>query len=302
MTVQRQSLTLGATTLALALTLSPRQASAATTKDQCVDANTKAQELRRTGELIDARAALRVCVADQCPKLVRVDCAKRLEELEAAMPSITFEAKDGAGRDLSSVVVTIDGAPFTDHLDGSAIDVNPGEHTFRFEASDQPPTTISFVIHEGEHGRRESITIGQPPPEIAKTPPPPAPVSSVPEASTTNPQHKLLALSLGGAGLVGIGIGAAFGVSASSHWSASKSECSSPSPCPNHAAAVADQHTATNHATVSTVAFIAGGAALAAGSVLLVLDWRKSREQVATLRLAPVITPSSAGLWVGGAL
>lgn len=302
MTVQHPMLVLGCATASLVLSLSPTTAGAAPTKDQCVDANTRAQDLRRDGKLIDARTALQLCVADSCPKLVRADCAKRLDELEVAMPSITFEAKDGAGQDLSLVVVTVDDKPFSDQLDGSAINVDPGEHTFHFETPNQPPKTLKFVVHEGDRGRRETVTLGLPPPKLAEPPPPPSPSLTPGTAGFMSPKHKLIALSLGGAGVIGIGIGAAFGISASSHWSASKSECNSSAECPNHGAAVADRNSASNRATISTIAFVAGGAALAAGSLLFVLDWRKSREHVATLSVAPVVTPGGGGLWFVGAL
>src|SRR5207237_2673547 len=43
------------------------------TKDQCVDADTKAQSLRRDGKLSAARDQLKMCAAQACPELVRDD-------------------------------------------------------------------------------------------------------------------------------------------------------------------------------------------------------------------------------------
>jgi hypothetical protein len=268
--------------LAIAVVVAPALAHAAPTKDQCVDADTRAQDARRSGKLRGAREALHLCIAESCPKLVREDCAKRLDDLESAMPSITFEAKDGAGHDLS----------------GAPIDIDPGEHTFQFETPDQPPTTLAFVIHEGDRGRRESISIGPPPP--------PKPLEQARPRVTPHPeppkQHKLVALSLGAAGVVGIGIGAAFGANASSRWSSAKNECRSASDCANHSAALADRNRASDSATISTVAFVAGAAALAAGSLLFVLEWKKHNEYMAQLYVTPLVTPAGGGLRLGGVL
>src|ERR1700689_3253040 len=112
--------------LALALTFTPTSALADLTKGQCIAANTKAQDLRRDGKLSEARAELQTCGDPSCPALVRDDCTKRLNELEGAQPTIIFDAKDGAGHDLSAVAITMDGHPFADKLDGKALRVDPG--------------------------------------------------------------------------------------------------------------------------------------------------------------------------------
>jgi hypothetical protein len=43
------------------------------TKDQCIDANGKGQELRREGKLSEARDQLRACANAACPAMVRDD-------------------------------------------------------------------------------------------------------------------------------------------------------------------------------------------------------------------------------------
>lgn len=102
-----------------------------------------------------AREQLRTCGDTSCPALIRDDCAKRLDEPERAQPAIVFDAKDGAGRDLSAVHVTVDGRPFAERLDGAALKVDPGEHVFVFTVPDEPPVSQTFVVKEGEKERRE---------------------------------------------------------------------------------------------------------------------------------------------------
>jgi hypothetical protein len=138
----------------------PSTSSGDVTKDQCVDANTKAQSLRRSSKLVAARAQLAVCADPRCPGMVRDDCIQRLDELEKVQPTIVFDAKDGAGNDLSDVRVSMDGKPLVGRLDGTAVAVDPGPHAFTFEVTGQPIVTRGFVLKEGEKLRRERIVIG----------------------------------------------------------------------------------------------------------------------------------------------
>ena len=81
------------------------------TKDQCIDANGKGQELRREGSFAAARLQLRQCATPSCPAMVRDDCTRRLDELESAQPTILFDVKDATGTDLIDVRVSVDGQP-----------------------------------------------------------------------------------------------------------------------------------------------------------------------------------------------
>jgi hypothetical protein len=138
-------------------------AAAEPTKDECVDANTKAQSLRRDNKLQDSRAQLLVCAADACPAVVRDDCVQRLDELGRVMPTLVLVAKDGKGSDLSAVTVKLDGAPWLARLDGAAVPIDPGEHELTLDAAGQPSVTQRLIIREGEKARREIISIGAAP-------------------------------------------------------------------------------------------------------------------------------------------
>jgi hypothetical protein len=72
---------------------------------------------------------------------------------------------------------------------------------------------------------------------------------------------------IGGVGVVGIGLGAFFGLQASSKLSDAKGKCGDyPYECGNEAKDL--QSSAKSSATVSTVGFVAGGVLLAGGLVL----------------------------------
>jgi len=144
-------------------------------KKVCAQASEEAQQLRTDGHPREARERLLVCVRDVCPQVVRKDCTLWLAEVEAALPSVVINARDGQGHDLVNVRVTLDGKPFTDKVDGKSIAVNPGIHVFRYEADDAPPIEEKVVVREGEKNRELVVTFKTPGPAVAPVPEPPTP-------------------------------------------------------------------------------------------------------------------------------
>ncbi len=270
-------------TLAIALLSAPAWADA--TKEQCADADVKAQDLRRDGKLSAAREKLRICAAQSCPPIVRDDCTKRLDDLEKAQPTIIFEAKDGAGNDLSTVKVTVDGLPFTDRLAGAPLPVDPGEHTFTFEVAGQPTLQKKIVVRENEQGRRESVVLG-----AASAQSPAAP----PETPSPGPgAQKILAVVAGGIGVVGLGVGSAFGLIAMSKKNDAQNACPDLCKDPSGVSAWSDAKSAGN---VSTVAFIVGGVAVAAGAVLWLTAPSSTPGPSGRVGLGPGVL-QVAGVW-----
>jgi hypothetical protein len=127
------------------------------TKEQCMSANEAAQSLRQSGKLEAARAQLLTCVAKSCSAAVRDDCNERLDELTKAVPTIVFTAKGAGGADLVAVRVTVDGAVLAERLDGTALSVEPGEHTFEFTTEGFAPMSKKLVVREGVKARQEAI-------------------------------------------------------------------------------------------------------------------------------------------------
>jgi len=319
-------LALGVATLAVA------GSSYAQTDDACIAASEKALTLRKAGKLLDARKELSTCAASSCPDVVKVSCQQRLGELNQSLPSIVFDVKDASGRDLANVRLAVDGAPYSDKLGGAAISLDPGDHEFRFEVVDQTPVVRHFVLREGEKNRREPIVVGSvaapatppPSPRPMVTPPPapaPPPPTAPPPATTTPPpitapppttpaalaetssgsSQRTIGIVVGVAGLGGIVLGSAFGAIASSKWSSAQSECPAAG-CAQHAQAVSDHDSAASAATVSTIGFVAGGVALAAGAILF---FTASSGSAATggsvgVRLTPSVGPGSGGFLLQG--
>src|SRR5258706_11586172 len=95
--------------MAASLVLLASTAHAASTKEQCMAADTRAQELRQDGKLLDALAQLDVCASAACPALVRADCTERLDEVRRVLPSVVFEVKTASGADVVDARVEMDG-------------------------------------------------------------------------------------------------------------------------------------------------------------------------------------------------
>jgi hypothetical protein len=280
-------------------------ASADATKRQCVDENTRAQSLRRDGKLEAARAQLQRCGQSACPALVRADCARRLDDLESAQPTIIFDVRDGSGHDRVDVRVTVDGEPLADRLDGKALRVDPGAHTFVFTVADQPPVTQTFVIRESEKERSERIVIGSAPASLPVFPVagPRTPDSRPGNASAPGlGGRRILGLVMGGAGVAGLGVGTVFGVLASSAWNSAKSACGGDtSHCSNVAAASADRSTTQTDGTVSTTAFVAGGVLLVAGTIVfLTAGHHAEREPAPGVAILPDFGRGQGGVSIVG--
>ncbi len=303
-----------ASTIAVAAVLATltRPASADPTMTECISANEVAIKLRVDHKLRQARDQALVCAATSCPGEVRDACKKRVSELNAAIPSLVFEAKDSNGDDVSAVAVTMDGQPFAARLDGTAIPIDPGDHTFSFAAAGHANVEKHLVIYEGDRGRRERIQLGNgpaSPPPVAPTPLalPATPPESRPSAGSTAPglgTQKVVGLTLGVVGIAGVGVGSAFGLLTISAWSSAKSACGSggTSSCTGDPSTVSsDRSTAQKDGTVSTVAFIAGGALVATGLVVFLTGSHRESSPAATVALAPALGPGRAGFALSGA-
>jgi hypothetical protein len=248
----------------------------------CIAAAEAAIPLRKQGKLHDALKQLAVCAAAACPGEVKAECAQRIEAIRGAMPTLILAAKDGAGNDLTAAQVTLDGAPLPGALDGRVIDLDPGEHTLRFELAGQPPVEKKIVLRQGEKDRRATVVLGPPPATGAPGTPPSAPSSW----ST----QKTLAVASAGVGVVGVALGAVFGAYAISSQSREKMDCSASS-CPNHAQGVEDYDTAQKNATGATVGLVVGGALVATGVVLWLTVPEPSAPDGAprAVRVAPLV-------------
>jgi hypothetical protein len=262
----------------------------------CLDAASKGQRMHDNHQLVEAREQFRICAAARCPAVVRADCTRWLEGVEAALPTVVVTAKTATGTDVIAAKVSVDGRPFVDELDGRAVPVDPGAHTFHLETADGVALDQVVVVREGEQSQPVALVLpghGVPSPASAPSPAAPAlaPVepASAPAPSSSTP-WRALGWGLGGAGVVGLGVGIVFGLAASSD--KSDAHCNSSGQCLSGPLADA------RHAAVGAdVALIAGGALLAGGVTLLLVGPRNHANgedpRAAQLRMVPGVGSGS---------
>jgi hypothetical protein len=130
-------------------------------KQTCNAAYQDGQVARDAHKLLKAREQLRVCASATCPGFITKDCSDWLKDLEPRVPSVVFTAKNAAGADVTDVKVTMDGAPLADKLDGIAVEVDPGPHTFGFEGGDGR-VEQKVLVAEGTKAQHVAITFGTP--------------------------------------------------------------------------------------------------------------------------------------------
>ncbi len=248
------------------------------TTGECLSANEASLNARSQHKLRDARANLLKCAAPSCPADVRDECTRGVNEINAALPTIVFEAKDASGADLVAVKVTMDGELLSDHLDGTALVVDPGAHTFSFEAPGQPKVQKQLVVQEGEKDRHERVVLGT---AAATTPVGPATgdstapgamLASSPSGAAGGPPfglggQRIGALVAAGVGVVGLGLGIGFGLDSRSKHDSAMQVCPDPK-CPAGSNGADLWNQAISAGNISTAAFIVGAVGLAGGAAL----------------------------------
>jgi hypothetical protein len=201
--------------IVVAILAFPSSVLADETKDACISGYEQSQVARKSGDLAAARQQLRVCARAACPPLVRNDCVTWLEQVEASFPSVVLHAeRDGA--DVTAVRVVLDGKSIASHLDGKAVEILPGEHTFRFELEGAPPVTQTVLVREGEKDRPVEIHFA----------------SAHPKGETKSEDLPPLAratpagvYALGGLGLAGLGTFAVLAATGKERESSLRSSC-----------------------------------------------------------------------------
>ena len=255
-------------------------------KQACVAASEKAQQLRSAGKLGEARDQLNICGRPECPKLVQQDCTQWMSELLATLPSVVPGAKDRKGRDVVDARVTVDGKVVAEVLDGKAIVIDPGVHTFVFESKGLPSVKEQIVVKPGEKNRIVTVTFATPDDAVAP------PVAAGPANagagadSSSGSSAPVAAYVLGGVGIAALGAALYFDLAASGDAHDLRSGCS-----PN--CAQSDVDDVKTKYTIAGVTAGIGGALLITGVVLFFVHGKGSSKTGVNL-LHPVQASSLA--------
>lgn len=231
-------------------------------------------------------------------------------ELEKVLPTLHLGV---APSDLArpGLEVRLDGVPLDRfHLRRGVVAVAPGEHVVEATAPDRG--RFSAKVAAPVPGAFVQVPVEIPAPPPAAPAPREAEAPRAGDAARGGPAsaRRSVGLSLGAFGIAGLGLGTVFGILAIERGSELDEACGGDrarcSRLPSEVASI--KESGTTMATVSTVSFIAGGAALAGGAVLYF--WpsrggdstrgssRGAREATPLLRVRPL---STTGLALEGA-
>ena len=282
--------TIGAVLIAAAITM-PAYADDTTS---CLDAVGKGQKLRDGHKLVEAREQFRICAAPSCPVVVQRDCLGWVNETDASIPTIVLSAKDASGEDALDVRVTIDGSTLPTKLDGAALPIDPGPHTFRFVWPDGTSIEREALVKEGEKAMVVSVRQAAPPASAL-----PGPIARSEPGSSHGGGVGLAGYVVGGTGLAAVVVGSIFGGLTFSEVSQAKSACGAAGcAATTSPTAVHDMQTARTYGNASTGLIIGGGALVGAGVVMVLVGGKKAEGSA--LALVPTWTARSASVGLQG--
>ncbi len=253
------------------------------TKGACLAAASSGQALRDQHKLVQARDEFRACARRECPAVVQSDCTAWLDSVERNLPTVVFSAKDAAGRDVVGAIVSVDGERVLAIREGQSLPIDPGPHVFHFAASGTS-VEAQIVVREGAQNQPVNVVF----PRAAPTEPTPVPVDDGTAPRAEEPRSpsrtwSTLGWALGGAGIVGLGVGSVAGVLALSH--KNRANCDANGFC--DAGPLSSAKTA---AAVADVGLISGGVLLAGGAALLLFTpSAKPGARAVQLRVVPAI-------------
>ncbi len=284
-----------------------------------------ARSSEKLGKLVEAREAYlkmqRETVKPSDPEAFREAQAAASKELAAIEPRLASVTVKLDGATAQEATVTMDGQPLSAALVGLPTPTNPGEHTFEAKAPGKLPASQRVAVGEGG---KQSITLTlQPDPNGAAAPAPGAPgdAAAAPGGSTEpppgEPDHPSGGKSLRvpayialGVGVIGLGVGTVFiiGGSGDSKDADKKfNACLAGNVEGDKACHDADAQkavkdlddSAAKKKTLSVVGFAVGGAAIATGIILLVVDKGGDSKAAKHEPPRPRITPQIGFNYVG---
>lgn len=175
----------------------------------CIADHEQAQAAMQTSKFLSAREGFLRCATNECPALIRDDCARLAADVDNALPTIVLSARRGDVA-LTDVRIFIDGELVLARLHGTATPVDPGEHDIKFVTADGQSFERRIMIDEGQ--KRQLIVATFAATSVA-------PISSMASSHATSEdggraaRRSALPFVLGAAALIGTATFAGFGLS-----------------------------------------------------------------------------------------
>lgn len=235
----------------------------------------------KIGRLASAWGVYREAMAlgQQFGQPERVEYARaRVSKLEGRLGKLTVNVLSKA----ENLKISIDGLQHPREAWGVPLPVDAGEHVIEASAPGRTPFRVTITSHD------EGTTLVDVPelalnPEIARAEEDRSSGSVTAVSDEGRGTQRIAALALGGVGLVGLGVGGFFGLSAQNTYESA--DCSSNNVCSPSGLEARDS--AENKAMVATVAGGIGVAALAGAAVLWFTAPASKEVAVSKITLAP---------------
>jgi hypothetical protein len=245
-------------------------------KALCAQSFEQAQRLRNDSQYLAANQELLKCANPKCGDALFQECSKLYGEIQAAIPSVVFEAR-ADDQEVVDVTVTLGDRQLTQLLDGKPVLIDPGSHTFKFEATDKTPVEKTVVVRAGEKYRQIAVMFESknPKPVVAMPAlPPPVP-------PTSHARHVPIgSYVLGGVGVLALGGFAVFRAVGSGDYDHLQSNCA-----PNCSASEIDK--VKQKYLISNVALGVGAAAFVGALVLFVVQPQQSSGADTAFMVSP---------------
>lgn len=206
-------------------------------------------------------------------------------KVQAAVPGETVKVDDGDAVDAAKLNATQT--------------FDPGDHAIEATAPGKDPYRSKFTVSPGPSTADVIVPALADAGSAARPTPAPGPTTAPADTGSSWSTQKTIGVAAAGVGAAGLIVGSIFGVIALGGKSDENSACSGANKCTPNSQPLknAQSHydSANSAATVSTIAFIAGGVLVAGGAVLYLTAPSGDKVQV-----APAVGLNTAGFSLAG--
>ena len=224
---------------------------------------------------------------------------ERIASIEKNLPELILVVAESEPKTLE---IRQDGAILGRAAWGTPVPVDPGEHTITATAPGTRPRELKVtVMSDGQTlsvhlPAAEAVPAVGPAasPPVAGAPAPTRVASNSEGRRTVSKQRTLTAMLIGGAGVVGVGVGAVFGLMVKPAYDESAAHCNG-----NYCDATGHEarQNAFTKARISNIAFAAGASALAVGVVIwLTAPKTRGDERRSSIALRPLVSANQASI------
>jgi serine/threonine-protein kinase len=253
---------------------------------------------------LEAAAAARTAGQAERESLAR----QRAEALRPRLVTLTIDVPQPSR--VAGLTLSRDGVAVGAAVWGSAVPVDPGQHTISASAPGHQSWESSVTVREGNPS---SVIVPQltPSPTVApqavvpQATTSPGPASTTPSAQPASPTPSAASASPSGGppamvyvsgivGVIGLGVGTVSGLRAMSKNNESEDHCSTSTLCNSEGKTLRDD--AFSAARLSTVGFIVGGVGLAAATVFWITAPKQQASPQTGIRLRRIGAGATASM------